>query len=104
MTPMKGKGCATCSNKGYKGRLALYQIMPITEDIRLAILRGASTDELRKMTIDQGVKTIRTSGITKVCQGITTQDRKSTRLNSSHQINSYALFCLKKKKTRNVAS
>ena len=72
MTPMKGKGCATCSNKGYKGRLALYQIMPITEDIRLAILRGASTDELRKMTIDQGVKTIRTSGITKVCQGITT--------------------------------
>ncbi len=72
MTPMKGKGCATCSNKGYKGRLALYQIMPITEDIRLAILRGASTDELRKMTLDQGVKTIRTSGITKVCQGITT--------------------------------
>jgi len=72
MTPMKGKGCATCSNKGYKGRLALYQIMPITEDIRLAILRGASTDELRKMTLEQGVKTIRTSGITKVCQGITT--------------------------------
>jgi type IV pilus assembly protein PilB len=72
MTPMKGKGCATCSNKGYKGRLALYQIMPITEDIRLAILRGASTDELRKLTLDQGVKTIRTSGISKVCQGITT--------------------------------
>ena len=72
MTPMKGKGCATCNNKGYKGRLALYQIMPVSEDIRLAILRGASTDELRKMTIEQGVKTIRTSGITKVCQGITT--------------------------------
>jgi type IV pilus assembly protein PilB len=72
MTPMKGKGCTTCSNKGYKGRLALYQIMPITEDIRLAILRGASTDELRKMTLEQGVKTIRTSGIAKVCQGITT--------------------------------
>ncbi len=72
MTPMKGKGCATCSNKGYKGRLALYQILPITEDIRLAILRGASTDELRKLTLDQGVKTIRTSGISKVCQGITT--------------------------------
>ena len=72
MTPMKGKGCATCNNKGYKGRLALYQIMPISDDIRLAILRGASTDELRKMTIEQGVKTIRTSGITKVCQGVTT--------------------------------
>jgi type IV pilus assembly protein PilB len=72
MTPMKGKGCTTCNNKGYKGRLALFQIMPISEQIRLGILRGASTDEIRKMTIDEGVKTIRTSGITKVCQGITT--------------------------------
>jgi len=72
MTPMKGKGCTTCSNKGYKGRVALYQIMPITEDVRLAILRGASTDDLKKMSIEQGVKTIRMSGITKVCQGITT--------------------------------
>jgi len=72
MTPMKGKGCTTCNNKGYKGRVALYQVMPVTEDMRLAILRGASADELRKMTIAQGVKTIRMSGITKVCQGITT--------------------------------
>jgi len=72
MTPMKGKGCTTCSNKGYKGRLALYQLMPVTEQIRLGILRGASTDEIRKMTMDEGVKTIRMSGITKVCQGITT--------------------------------
>jgi type IV pilus assembly protein PilB len=72
MTPMKGKGCTTCGNKGYKGRVALYQIMPITEDVRLAILRGASTDDLKKMSIEQGVKTIRMSGITKVCQGITT--------------------------------
>jgi type IV pilus assembly protein PilB len=72
MTPMKGKGCTNCSNKGYKGRLALYQIMPVTEDVRLAILRGASTDDLKKMSIEQSVKTIRMSGITKVCQGITT--------------------------------
>jgi type IV pilus assembly protein PilB len=72
MTPMKGKGCTTCNNKGYKGRLALYQIMPISEQIRQGILRGASTDEVRKMTLDEGVKTIRMSGITKVCQGITT--------------------------------
>ena len=72
MTPMKGKGCTTCNHKGYKGRLALYQIMPITEQIRVGILRGASTDEIRKMTLDDGVKTIRMSGITKVCQGITT--------------------------------
>src|SRR5213593_663982 len=72
MTPMRGKGCTTCNNKGYKGRLALYQIMPITEQIRLGVLRGASTDEIKKMSMDQGDKTIRMSGITKVCQGITT--------------------------------
>jgi type IV pilus assembly protein PilB len=46
--------------------------MPISEQIRQGILRGASTDEIRKMTLDEGVKTIRMSGITKVCQGITT--------------------------------
>jgi len=72
MTPMRGKGCTTCNNKGYKGRLALYQIMPITEQIRLGVLRGASTDEIKKMSMDQGDKTIRMSGITKVCQGVTT--------------------------------
>jgi type IV pilus assembly protein PilB len=73
-TPMKGKGCPTCNNKGYKGRLALYQIMPVSDQIRLGILRGASTDEIRKMTIGEGVKTIRMSGHTKVAQGITTID------------------------------
>ena len=72
MTPMRGKGCTTCSNKGYKGRVALYQIMPITEEMRTYILRGATTDEIRKLSIEQGVKTIRMSGITKVSQGITT--------------------------------
>jgi len=73
-TPMKGKGCTTCNNKGYKGRVALYQIMSVSEQIRTGILRGASTDEIRKMSIEEGVKTIRMSGHTKVAQGITTID------------------------------
>jgi type IV pilus assembly protein PilB len=73
-TPMKGKGCTTCNNKGYKGRVALYQIMPVSEQIRLGILQGASTDEIRKMSIEEGVKSIRMSGHTKVAQGITTVD------------------------------
>src|SRR5881396_592995 len=47
-TPMKGKGCGTCNNKGYKGRVALYQVMFITPRIREAILRGASTDEIKQ--------------------------------------------------------
>jgi type IV pilus assembly protein PilB len=70
--PMKGKGCDKCNNKGYKGRVALYQIMPITENIRLGILRGASTDELKKIALEEGVRNIRMSGHLKVAQGITT--------------------------------
>jgi type IV pilus assembly protein PilB len=70
--PMKGKGCDKCNNKGYKGRVALYQIMPITEQIRTGILRGASTDELKKITLEEGVRNIRMSGHLKVAQGITT--------------------------------
>ncbi len=71
-TPMKGKGCATCSNKGYKGRVALYQIMFVTQRIREAILRGASTDEIKQISIEEGTKTIRMSGLSKIAQGITT--------------------------------
>jgi type IV pilus assembly protein PilB len=70
--PMKGKGCDKCNNKGYKGRVALYQIMPITENIRTGILRGASTDELKKIALEEGVRNIRMSGHLKVAQGITT--------------------------------
>jgi type IV pilus assembly protein PilB len=71
-TPMKGKGCDKCNNKGYKGRVALYQLMPITENIRLGILRGASTDEIKKIAVEEGVRNIRMSGHLKVAQGITT--------------------------------
>ncbi len=70
--PMKGKGCDKCNNKGYKGRVALYQIMPITENIRTGILRGASTDELKKICLEDGVRNIRLSGHLKVAQGVTT--------------------------------
>ncbi len=70
--PMKGKGCDKCNNKGYKGRVALYQMMPITENIRTAILRGASTDELKKICVEDGVRNIRMSGHLKVAQGVTT--------------------------------
>lgn len=71
-TPMKGRGCDKCNNKGYKGRLALYQVMPISEQIRLGILRGASTDELKKISFEEGCKLIRMSGHSKVAEGITT--------------------------------
>lgn len=68
----KGKGCPSCSNTGYKGRVALYEVMPTTEEIKEIILRGGRAPELKREAIRQGMKTLRMSGLTKVKEGITT--------------------------------
>jgi type IV pilus assembly protein PilB len=68
----KGKGCAKCNSTGYKGRVGLYEVMEITDDIRELILIGASALELRKRAIEQGMLTLRQSGLTKIKSGITT--------------------------------
>jgi type IV pilus assembly protein PilB len=68
----KGKGCAKCNNTGYKGRVGLYEVMEITDDIRELILIGASALELRKRAIEQGMLTLRQSGLMKIKNGITT--------------------------------
>lgn len=67
----KGKGCAACNNTGYKGRIALYEVMPISDEIRELILEGASAKEIKKTAIRLGMKTLRMSGLTKVKEGIT---------------------------------
>ncbi|MEK7385087.1 MAG: ATPase, T2SS/T4P/T4SS family, partial [candidate division NC10 bacterium] len=68
----KGKGCATCNFTGMKGRVAIYEVMPITEEIRNAILRNAPTAELRELARSQGMKSLRQSGLMKVLDGTTT--------------------------------
>jgi len=68
----KGKGCATCNNTGYKGRIGLYEVMEITDEIRELILIGASALELRKKAIDDGMITLRESGLYKIRGGLTT--------------------------------
>jgi type IV pilus assembly protein PilB len=68
----KGKGCAKCTNTGYKGRVGLYEVMEITDDIRELILIGASALELRKRAIEQGMFTLRQSGLIKIKNGVTT--------------------------------
>ncbi|MFQ5465350.1 MAG: type IV-A pilus assembly ATPase PilB [Thermodesulfobacteriota bacterium] len=72
MTCYTGKGCATCGNTGYKGRIALYEVMPFTESIKDLVLNGASTAELKRAAIMGGMKTLRMSGISKVAEGVTT--------------------------------
>ncbi|MGB9716389.1 MAG: type IV-A pilus assembly ATPase PilB [Thermodesulfovibrionales bacterium] len=67
----KGKGCNTCNGSGYKGRIALYEVMPVNSEIRELILEGASADEIKNIAIKNGMKTLRMSGLTKIKEGIT---------------------------------
>jgi len=68
----KGKGCLTCNNTGYKGRIGLYEVMEITDEMRELILIGASALELRKKAIDDGMISLRESGLFKIREGVTT--------------------------------
>jgi type IV pilus assembly protein PilB len=70
--PKKGSGCERCNNTGYKGRVGLYEVMEITEELRELILVGASALELRRKAIDDGMITLRRSGLLKVMDGVTT--------------------------------
>jgi len=68
----KGRGCATCNNTGYKGRTGLYEYMPINDQIRDLINRGASGEQIRDLALRTGLVPLRESGLEKVFNGITT--------------------------------
>jgi type IV pilus assembly protein PilB len=70
----RGRGCARCRNTGFSGRLALYEMLPITADIRAAILAGGTGDDIQKQAIAAGMIPLRKAGLRKVTQGITTAD------------------------------
>jgi type IV pilus assembly protein PilB len=72
IVPKKGKGCEKCNQTGYKGRVGLYEVMEITEQLRELILVGASALELRKKAVEEGMITLRRSGLQKVMDGVTT--------------------------------
>jgi type IV pilus assembly protein PilB len=69
-----GRGCATCNNTGYKGRVGLYEVMEINDDLRELILVGASALELKKKALEMGMITLRRSGLQKVALGQTTME------------------------------
>ncbi len=69
---LKGQGCKICNNTGYKGRVGLYEVMEITEDIQELILVGASAREIRRKAMDQGMLSLRQSGLMKIKDGRTT--------------------------------
>jgi type IV pilus assembly protein PilB len=70
----KGAGCRTCNGTGYKGRVALYEVMRFTDSLKEMVLQGSSTAELKAAAIKGGMLTLRMSGISKVMEGMTTTE------------------------------
>ncbi len=70
--PKKGAGCERCNQTGYKGRVGLYEVMEVTDELRELILVGASGLELKRKAVDEGMITLRRSGLRKVMDGVTT--------------------------------
>jgi type IV pilus assembly protein PilB len=68
----KGKGCQVCNFTGMKGRIAIYEVMPMSQGLRDAILKSAPTEELRQIAQAEGMKTLRQAGLNKVIEGTTT--------------------------------
>ena len=68
----QGKGCNKCAGTGYKGRIALYEVMPMYDEIRDFILNGASTAEIKREAMRLGMMTLRQSGLMRLKEGVTT--------------------------------
>jgi type IV pilus assembly protein PilB len=66
----RGRGCEVCNNTGYKGRTAIYEVMPMRDEIKKTILEGASAIEIKRMAVKFGMKTLRMSGLTKIKEGV----------------------------------
>lgn len=74
----QGKGCEICNSTGYKGRVAIYEVLQVTPKVRELILRNASGDDIKKQAIRDGMKTLRMCALTKVAQGLTTLEEAVT--------------------------
>ena len=70
----KGDGCKTCNGTGYKGRIGMYEVLEVSESIQELILVGASAQEIRHKAIEEGMLTLRQSGLEKIKAGVTTLD------------------------------
>ena len=65
----EGVGCRTCGDTGYKGRIALYEVMPFTENLKEMVLQGSSTADLKRAMIQEGVNSLRMAGLAKIREG-----------------------------------
>jgi type IV pilus assembly protein PilB len=72
IVPVKGRGCRICSETGYKGRVAVYEVMELKEELKEFVLNGASALELKREAVRLGMQTLRQSALRKLAEGITT--------------------------------
>jgi len=68
--PKQGKGCPVCNGTGYKGRVGIYQVMPIFQEIRDAVYAGENADKVNEIAVSKGVKTLRMAALSKVKEGV----------------------------------
>ena len=72
VVPVKGQGCRNCSDTGFRGRMAVYEVMPMHEELKEFVLNGASALDLKREAIRLGMKSLRQSAFEKLSAGITT--------------------------------
>jgi len=70
----QGAGCERCNDTGYKGRIALYEVLPLRENLKELILEGGSSGELKRAAMQAGMKSLRKSGLHKIREGVTTAE------------------------------
>jgi type II secretory ATPase GspE/PulE/Tfp pilus assembly ATPase PilB-like protein len=70
----RGKGCEQCSYTGYRGRIGIFELLPINDTIRELIMKGATVRELKEKAVSLGMRTLRQDGIEKVVKGFTSVD------------------------------
>ena len=75
--PCRGEGCSDCGQSGYKGRVGLYEVMETTDELRELIVGGGTVTDLRTTALQQGMVTLRRSGLEKIKEGITTLEQVS---------------------------
>jgi type IV pilus assembly protein PilB len=70
--PRRGAGCATCAETGFKGRIAVYEVMALSETLKEFVLNGASSAEIKREAVREGMSSLRRSALDKILEGITT--------------------------------
>jgi type IV pilus assembly protein PilB len=71
-TCFQGTGCPQCNGSGYRGRIALYEVMPMSEELRELVLNGASASDIKRSAVSLGMKTLRQAALAKLKEGATT--------------------------------